>query len=173
MYGNPFWCFYTGLALICVGAGFLKPNISIMVGQMYETGDPRKEDGFFIFYMGINLGALFSAFLCGWIAETYNFRTAFLSAGLIMALGFLVYVFGQPLLKGLGDCLGKKDATEEEKAKYAAPLTHEEKDRCTVIAVVFAISVAFWMAFEQAGGLLALYAEHKTVRTFGDWEMPS
>lgn len=57
--------------------------------------------------------------------------------------------------------------------KYNAPITPKEKDRIYVICVVFGISICFWMAFEQAGGLLALYAEHKTIRDFGDWTMPS
>ena len=61
--------FYLSLALIVSGVGFLKPNISTMVGALYEEGDPRRDSGFTIFYMGINIGAFTATLLCGYLGE--------------------------------------------------------------------------------------------------------
>ncbi len=71
---NPLYLqiFYLSLALIITGVGFLKANISTIVGSLYERDDPRRDSGFTIFYMGINLGAFFSALLCGWLGQTYG-----------------------------------------------------------------------------------------------------
>ncbi len=90
--------FYTGLALIVTGTGLLKPNISAMVGQMYRPGDARRDAGFTIFYMGINLGAMFGPLACGWLAEKVAWHYGFGIAGVGMVLGLVVFVvFGGAL----------------------------------------------------------------------------
>jgi len=90
--------FYSGLGLIVLGTGLLKPNISAMVGQLYRPGDARRDAGFTIFYMGINLGALFGPLACGWLAEKVAWHYGFGVAGLGMVLGLAVYiVFGGAL----------------------------------------------------------------------------
>ena len=73
--------FYFSLALIVVGVGFLKPNISSIVGRLYSTDDPRRDAGFTIFYMGINIGAFTAALLCGYLGETYGWAYGFGAAG--------------------------------------------------------------------------------------------
>ena len=79
--------FYLSLALIVVGVGFLKPNISTVVGKLYPEGDPRRDAGFTIFYMGINIGALLATLSCGFIAEAYGWHYGFGLAAIGMLLG--------------------------------------------------------------------------------------
>ena len=73
--------FYAGLSLIVIGTGLLKPNVSGIVGSLYEPNDTRRDAGFSIFYMGINLGALLSPLVCGWLAQSERFRTILGSFG--------------------------------------------------------------------------------------------
>lgn len=92
--------FYFSLALIITGVGFLKPNISTIVGKLYADDDPRRDSGFTIFYMGINLGAAIAAALCGYLGETYGWAYGFGLAGVGMLFGLIVFQRGQPLLEG-------------------------------------------------------------------------
>ncbi|MBV1906628.1 MAG: peptide MFS transporter [Pseudomonadales bacterium] len=94
--------FYMSLAFIIVGVGFLKPSISSIVGQLYEYDDPRRDGGFTIFYMGINVGAAISAILCGWLGETYGWKYGFGLAGIGMLAGLFTFIRGQHLLQGAG-----------------------------------------------------------------------
>jgi POT family proton-dependent oligopeptide transporter len=91
---------YLSLALIIAGVGFLKPNISTMVGALYAAGDPRRDAGFTIFYMGINIGALLAALLCGYLGVAYGWSYGFGAAGIGMTLGLVVFLLGRPLLEG-------------------------------------------------------------------------
>lgn len=95
--------FYFSLALIVMGVGFLKPNISTIVGRLYAERDPRRDSGFTLFYMGINLGAFASALICGWLGETYGWHYGFGAAGLGMLVGLAVFVLGQKHLRGLAE----------------------------------------------------------------------
>lgn len=92
------WAFYTALTLIVIGSGFLKPNISTLVGGLYKQGDSRRDGGFMIFYMGINLGAMLGSILCGIIAAAYGWHIGFTLAGFGMLLGQIVYIWGQKYL---------------------------------------------------------------------------
>ncbi len=90
VHGMPF--FYAGLILIVAGTGLLKPNISAMVGELYGPGDPRRDGGFSIYYMGINLGAFFSPLVCGTLGERLGWHYGFAAAGVGMVFGLLQYV---------------------------------------------------------------------------------
>ncbi|MBT5922123.1 MAG: peptide MFS transporter [Cellvibrionales bacterium] len=92
--------FFLALALIITGVGFLKANISTIVGSLYGPNDPRRDGGFSIFYMGINLGSLISTALVGYVGETYGWNYGFGLAGIGMLLGLLVFLWGQRLLDG-------------------------------------------------------------------------
>jgi dipeptide/tripeptide permease len=94
---------YLSLALIIVGVGFLKANISTTVGALYAEGDPRRDGGFTIFYMGINLGAFLATLACGYLGQTYGWKYGFGLAGVGMLLGLTQYLFGQNYLKGKAD----------------------------------------------------------------------
>lgn len=156
------WAFFTGLILIVIGVGFLKPNISTMVGGLYKQGDDRRDKGFYIFYIGINLGAFLGALLVGAVAAKYGWHYGFGLAGIGMALGQLVYIFGLKYLEGIGEFIGKQDSPNKELMNK--PLTKVEKDRMLVMFLSFLIIIVFWGAFEQAGGLMSLYTEQKTDR---------
>lgn len=95
--------FYLSLALIICGVGFLKPNIATMVGLLYRENDPRRDSGFTLYYAGINLGALFSSLICGYIGEVYGWGYGFGAAGIGMLAGLAVFVTGQAYLRGLAE----------------------------------------------------------------------
>ncbi|MFV0644583.1 MAG: peptide MFS transporter [Sphingomonadaceae bacterium] len=97
---NVFWL---ALAFIIVGSGFLKANISVIVGQLYPRTDKRRDPAYTIFYMGINLGAFLGSLLCGYIGETYGWSYGFGLAGIGMLLGLVVFMWGKPLLLGRGE----------------------------------------------------------------------
>ena len=86
--------FYIGLGLICIGTGLLKPNVSTMVGALYAPDDNRRDAGFSIFYMGINLGAFLSPLVCGYVGEKIDWHYGFGLAGIGMTIGLLQYVMG-------------------------------------------------------------------------------
>ena len=94
--------FYAGLGLIVIGTGLLKPNISVMVGQLYPAEDARRDAGFTIFYMGINMGAFAAPLVCGALAVNYGWHYGFAAAGVGMAIGMLVYVFAGKQLGDIG-----------------------------------------------------------------------
>ncbi|BAV09275.1 proton-dependent oligopeptide transporter, POT family [Filimonas lacunae] len=91
--------FYFSMGLIIMGVGFLKPNISAITGRLYEKGDARRDAGFTIFYMGINLGSFSSTLVCGWLGETYGWRYGFGVAGIGMLLGLITFIWGKKHLE--------------------------------------------------------------------------
>ncbi|GAA6153908.1 peptide MFS transporter [Pseudoteredinibacter isoporae] len=95
--------FYLALAFIVVGVGFLKPNISTIVGQLYPKGDERRDSGFTIFYMGINLGSWIASLTCAWLGETYGWGYGFGLAGIGMLFGLITFIWGQKYLNGLAE----------------------------------------------------------------------
>lgn len=97
---NIFWA---ALAFIIVGSGFLKANISVIVGQLYGRTDPRRDGAYTIFYIGVNLGAFIGTLAAGWLGETYGWKWGFGAAGVGMLLGLMVFVRGKPLLQGKGE----------------------------------------------------------------------
>src|SRR5579872_2833060 len=94
---------YLALALIIMGVGFLKANISSIVGQLYPQGDPRRDPGFTLYYYGINLGAFWASVVCGLIGQTISWGAGFGLAGVGMLAGFLVFVLNKPRLEGRGE----------------------------------------------------------------------
>lgn len=226
------------LGLLIAGNGFFKPNISTMVGGLYREGDARRDGAFTIFYMGINLGALYSPLVCGTIADRPDrvLVTGFLAAGAGMALGLWQFWFGQKHLGTTG--LPPRAAIEEENTETgpyrsstitsaastlrakdyidvliwssvtvglvwgalllwnvvgptwsALPVvvklgvlfaalgvvffqlyrgnTKEQVQEVSVIIILCAFNIFFWMGFEQAGGTMTLFADEQTQRNLG------
>ena len=106
--------FLAGLAMIIIGTGFFKPCVSVMVGQLYEPGDARRDSGFTIFYMGINLGAFLSPLVAGTLGETVGWHWGFGAAAVGMIAGLLTYQYLRPkYLKGIGDAPAGKMASKD------------------------------------------------------------
>ena len=162
--------FYTGLALIISGVGALKPNISTMVGGLYKKGDARRDAGFTIFYIGINVGAFSAPLLVGYYGEIVDWQLGFSLAGFGMILGQIVYVFGRKHLTGIGEAYS---SSEENTEMMKKPLTQIEKDRMIVLGLSFLIMIVFWGAYEQAGGFMNLYAKQTVDRVVFGYEIPA
>lgn len=114
------WLNY-GLALLILGNGFFKPNISTIVGHLYDDGDPRRDGAFTIFYMGINLGAFFSPLVCGTLADIFGFRYGFAAAAIGMAIGVIIFFFSQKSIGTAGfppERDPRKAKAEREKAEF-------------------------------------------------------
>lgn len=95
--------FYLSLAFIILGVGFLKANISSLVGELYHEGDKRRDSGFTIFYMGINLGSFLATIICVWLGETYGWSYGFGAAGIGMFFGLLTFILGKKHFLGKGE----------------------------------------------------------------------
>lgn len=162
--------FYAGLVLIICGVGALKPNISTLVGGLYKAGDIKRDAGFTLFYIGINIGAFTAPLLVGYYGEKVDWQLGFSLAGFGMILGQIVFVFGQKHLLGIGDA--PKKSTKEEVIPNV-PLTKIEKDRMVVLMLSFLIMIVFWGAYEQAGGFMNLYAKQTVDRVVFGYEIPA
>ncbi len=170
--------FYLGLALLISGNGLFKPNISTMVGDLYEEGDHRRDGAFTIFYMGINVGAFLSGIVVGAVVAAYggNWQVGFVTAGIGMVLSLIIQLTWARRL--LGDIGVEPAATVSKRLHNRAddehePLTKEERDRIKVILIMGLFTIIFWAGFEQAGGLMNLYTNEFTDRMLGGWEVPT
>src|SRR6185436_5809150 len=94
--------FYAVLFLIVIGTGFLKGNVSVIVGRLYAAGDVRRDAAYSIFYMGINLGAMLAPLICGYLGQRVNWHAGFAAAGIGMTLGLIQYSFGRKHLGTAG-----------------------------------------------------------------------
>ena len=159
-------CFVGGLALIVIGTGFFKPCVSVMVGQLYGPNDERRDGGFTIFYMGINVGALLAPLIAGTLGETVGWHWGFGSAAIGMILGITLYqAFRSRYLEGIG-LPPKAEPKAVEEAAPRPPLSRVEWQRIGVILVLaFVANIAFWAAFEQAGSSMNVFAAQNTDRT--------
>src|SRR5262245_47105856 len=176
---NALPAFYTGLALIAFGTGCLKPNVSTLVGSLYAQGDTRRDAGFSLFYMGINLGAFIGPLIAGYLAQRVDWHIGFASAGVGMALGVTQYVLGRKRLQTAMTRL-EKPATPQvraeakpEAASAGAGFTADEWRRIGAIVIFFLAAVLFWGAYEQAGSTLNLFADRYTRLDMFGFSFPS
>ena len=147
--------FYIGLVLVAVGTGFLKSNISAMVGHLYSAEDVRRDAGFSVFYMGINIGAFASPLVCGYLAQNANFKLfigslgfspetswhfGFVAAGVGMLFGLIQYVLGARNLKGIGE--PPIEYFAEDAPKTASDSTYITQ-MISLIVVTFAVLILF------------------------------
>src|SRR5262249_24753331 len=155
--------FYIGLSLIVVGTGLLKPNVSVMVGSLYEEGDKRRDAGFSIFYMGINLGAFLGPIIAGYLAQKVDWHVGFARAGVGMAFGLTQYVLGRGRLRPAIDRIAVPQAEVSRlKTSAGAGFTAKEWKRMATVGILFAFAVLFWGAYEQQGSTLNLFADRYT-----------
>ncbi len=213
--------FYLGLALIIIGTGFFKPNVSTMVGQIYRDGDTRRDAGFTIFYIGINLGAFLAPLVCGYLGQKVGWHYGFAAAGFGMLAGLMIYLWGRDkYLPGIGIPGAQQTVngvSRGAEASHAAEKLNvipgllgaaagvllalvlksgwlgyafgaiigaavgttvfgskgEERNRVLAIFIVAFFVVFFWMAFEQAGSSMNLFADRHTNLNVGGFALPS
>jgi POT family proton-dependent oligopeptide transporter len=180
--------FYTGLGLIVIGTGLLKPNVSTLVGSLYEQGDARRDAGFSLFYMGINLGAFIGPLVAGYLAQRVDWHLGFASAGIGMLFGVTQYVLGRRRLQPAMTRLQRQPALTDLEHKPAVTLgattrgsnsngrggfTTAEWKRIGAIVIFFLAAVIFWGAYEQAGSTLNLFADRYTRLEVAGFAFPS
>src|SRR5262249_49576122 len=162
--------FYSGLVLIALGTGLLKPNASTLVGTLYRKGDPRPDSGFSLFYSGINVGAFFGPIIVGWLVFKFsNWHYGFATAGVGMVLGLIQYSMGK---KYLAAAEPEVRVVEDHPKAPAPPLTRADWMRISVIGILFIFCVIFWAGYEQAGTTLNLFADRATRNTIFGWAYP-
>lgn len=173
IFNNSF--FYVGLGLLILGNGLFKPNISSMVGQLYPDNSAKKDAGYTIFYMGINAGAFLGMLLCGYIGEKVGWHYGFGLAGIFMFFGMLQFHFARNYFGriGISPKLMKTAYDESEEGADVEEDEDEEiekespkviRDRLIVVGVLIFFSIFFWLAFEQAGGSMSIFALDYTNR---------
>jgi len=173
--------FYTGLALIVVGTGLLKPNATTLVGSLYDEQDARRDAGFSIFYMGINLGAFIGPLLAGGLAQKVDWHLGFACAGVGMTLGLIQYVLGRDRLRPAMERVASRVrgaapvAGTPARAGGGAMLgfTPVEWGRIAAVVVFFVFAALFWAAYEQAASTLNLFVDRYADRTVLGWTVPS
>ncbi len=167
--------FFLALALLIIGNGAFKPNISTQVGNLYAPGDHRRDRAFSIFYVGINLGAFICNFVCGTLAAAWGWHYGFAAAGVGMTFGLVLYlVAGNRYLAD--DELTKRKARQaaDEKAgkrleaahaavrEESRPFTKEEWSRIWALCGLCALNVVFWAVYEQQGNTMETWADEST-----------
>jgi proton-dependent oligopeptide transporter, POT family len=140
--------FYLSLALIIAGVGFLKPNISTIVGKLYRRDDPRRDSGFSLFYAGINLGALFASLVCGYLGETFGWKYGFGAAGIGMLLGLAMFLWGRKYLHGHAE-----PPHPEKLSRRFAGLTHETWTYVGGVLALFPLAALMWAASNGFGAV--------------------
>ncbi|MBT8322780.1 MAG: oligopeptide:H+ symporter, partial [Eudoraea sp.] len=142
------WSFYLGLALLVVGTGFFKPNMTAIISEMYKGKESKKDGAYTIFYMGVNAGAFFGMMLCGYLAENYGWSWGFGLAGIFMFLGMMQFWLARSLFGKVG---AKPERKEKQEAQAAATSSDEEKLN------PFTLFDKVLIAVSAIGGLLYLF----------------
>ncbi len=151
------WAFYAGLGLVICGVGLLKPNISTMVGGLYKKGDIRRDQGFSIFYIGINMGALLSTLIVGLVVKEWGWHAGFGLAGVVMLLGLLNYLYGQKYLTEVGNFIpASNDENEISYIQLYSKLLSSPKE-LIFSGILFLGSCIGWIKLGWAYGLLFLF----------------
>ena len=154
--------FYLGLTLLIIGNGLFKPNISTIVGGLYTNNPEKKDSAYTIFYMGINAGAFLGILLCGYVGEKAGWSYGFGLAGIFMFFGMLQFWFAQSIFGNLGLKPSKTNMNENDITDNTP--SNVVRDRLLVIGILAVSTIFFWMAFEQAGGSMTIFAKDYTNR---------
>lgn len=158
---------YAGLGLVCLGNGFFKPCVTTIFGGLYSKGDPARDGGYSLFYMGINLGAMIGPFACGSFTGFSRFSYGFTVAGVAMLLSLAVFFAGRKTLGEIGLKPKAKVAGESHE-----PLTASDKRRLGVVLFLTVFVMFFFAAFEQGSALIPYYGQEFTRRMIGSFEFP-
>lgn len=151
------WAYYTGLGLVIAGVGMLKPNISTMVGGLYQQGDIRRDKGFSIFYIGINLGSFLATMTVGGVVAAYGWHAGFGLAGIAMLLGLVVYLWGQKFLTEVGNLAPAEDRNAGISLGGLFANLPKTKVPFAVTIILLLIAIYGWSALGWGYGLLFLF----------------
>jgi proton-dependent oligopeptide transporter, POT family len=157
-------CFWLGLLFIVIGNGLFKPNISTLVGKLYEPNDARLDGAYTIFYMGINVGAFLAPLVAGYIRVHYGYHAAFAAAGVGMIVSLLFFV---PFRGWLVFTDYRQPGSAVHPEEDVAP--EVQRDRHIALLIIFVVVALFWMAFKQNTNTLPLWFKDKTDRTPPAW----
>ena len=161
--------FYLGLVLVVAGTGLFKPNVSTMVGQLYEKGDRRRDSGFTIFYIGINVGATVAPLVTGYLAERIAWHYGFAAAGVGMLFGLGLFIWGKDrYLAGIGTTPALRVVSTEPTGRE-----HDTRNRIIALLTIFAFVAVFWMGYDQSGSSLNLFTDRHVNRQFGSTAVPT
>ena len=150
--------FYLGLALLVIGTGFFKPNITSIISEMYKTRESKKDGAYTIFYMGVNAGAFFGMMLCGYLAENYGWAYGFGLAGIFMFLGMLQFILAHKIFGKIGDKPArKKDVVVLHNVRLTDPEVLEEEVTAEVKLNPFTKFDYVLIVLSSVGGLLFLF----------------
>jgi len=164
---SSIWLFYLALAVIVMGNGLFKANISVLVGNLYDEGSPHKDNAYNIFYMGINVGAFLAPLAATALRNIFgNYNSAFAAASIGMILSLIIFELGKKLY------LHAENKRHEEKGdtSYVKLSKEQEKERIGALMLIFTIVIFFWMSFHQNGFALTLFAQRSTMRL--EWLRP-
>ncbi len=158
--------FYIGLGLLILGNGLFKPNISSIVGQLYSDDEKKKDGAYTIFYMGINAGAFLGILLCGFIGEQVSWSYGFGLAGIFMFLGMIMFYLGKSIFGDVGTKGFAPPSLPAVTESDDGTVSESDvvRDRLIVVGVLSFFTIFFWMAFEQAGGSMSIFAKDYTSR---------
>lgn len=151
------WAFYAGLGLVILGVGLLKPNISTMVGGLYKEGDIRRDKGFSIFYIGINLGSLLATIIVGLVVDEWGWHAGFGLAGVVMVIGLINYIYGQKYLVHVGNFVEPKDDPNEISYGQLYGKLFSSPTHITITIVLLLLSAYGWYRLEWGYGLLFIF----------------
>jgi POT family proton-dependent oligopeptide transporter len=143
------------LALLILGNGAFKPNMSAQVGALYPPGDPRRDRAYSIFYVGINLGAFLAPLVCGTLGERVGWHYGFAAAGIGMLIGLATYLYASPRLP----------PDQLFAAQSRKPLGPDERRAIAALLILFVPVSLFFATYEQQGNTIALWADEHTDRT--------
>lgn len=156
----PLPTFFAGLACLIIGNGLFKPNISTILGNLYRNLPEKRDDAYNIFYMGINLGAFISPLVAAYLRYKYGWHYAFGAAGFGMVISLTIFtLFRKHVAAGeITTAMSKTGST----TKDISLTPKQERERIFALLMVFAVVIAFWMAFKQQGFTLTFWARDCT-----------
>ncbi|HRO04817.1 MAG TPA: peptide MFS transporter, partial [Terricaulis sp.] len=158
---------FPALALVAIGNGLFIPPLAVQVGALYREGDPRRDQAFSAYYMGINLGAFTAIILCPLLAQLFGWHWGFAAAGFGMALGLVLYLGFKKHLPP------EPRRAMAERTRRAPPLSAADWKALRTLLGVIAVVILFRIAYEQSGNTITLWLNDRTERTLGAWEIPA
>lgn len=167
--------FLFSLFILIIANGFFKPNISSLLGLLYEKENDKKDSAFTIFYMGINIGAFFSPLICATIAVKFGYNWGFFASALGILIGFTIYKLCEnKLLKNKGLYpVSKQNKNIQNTLNTYEKLTKRQLKRIYALFILMFFVIIFWTCYEQAGSSMTLFAQYNTKRTFFNFEIPT